>query len=455
MTTFIAVLVTFLVYLSGASHAGADWSQRLLLGIGQSPLSYVHHTERPPPPAWVLIDVELADCRGGAECTGSRFNRDALSRILSRVKSAQPRIVVLDVLTAGGMSGSPAVPPSLLPLLNGAGPPTLLAWAPKSSWHEPTTGAIYLSENDSALLADSAFGNARYLPAAIQGLPTARLLTPVICVEAAEGGVRPLPSLAYAAALVAAQPPGPGSIDAALARPGSGAAVESGGCGSSQWSPDAADYARTERVFSAASLFRRNAPGEASYWTSAGQWLHFTVSQQPGAELPAPAVLKDAVVLIGSADPDAEDVHWTSAGSLSGGEIVLNDIRQYLLSDPAPRKGAVRRTLAEYPFFLAGLAAAVLGHLLLPYPASGARTGRRGFFRHPAPRLALNFGLVFLITTLVFVGILALGWHPASPPDFVTPFIALFAGAAVELLYHLISLCRKLLGLHSHGGEGD
>jgi len=448
VATVLAMAVTFLVYLSGLSYSGADLSQRILLGLGQSPLSYVHHSGTKEPASWILLDIELAECRDPDGCGGSRFRPEVLVGLLQRVRAAGPRVIVLDVLTAGGLTDKREVAAPLLAQLNTPGPPTLLAWAPKSSWYDGATGTVALSELDAILLGATGTNRARYLPAAIEGRPTARLLTPTICAQAADGAAHTIPTIGYAAALIASEP---GTGYAALNRVYQ--MVDPTGC-SRGASSDLRQWARTERVFSAGSLFERNAPGEARFWPTAGHWLHFTVAADPAADLPSAAALKDAVVLVGSADPDSEDVHWTSTGDLAGSEIVLNDMRQYLSGTAAPQPPPWRKTLKEWPFFLAGFLAVILAHLFLPHHRALLADGKPRLLDYPAVRVPLNFTIAIGLTFLFFIGVLiVMSGHLGSPPDFVTPFIALSAEAIVEVLYHFIALLRKLLHLDNHGQE--
>lgn len=455
----VAIFVTALIYGFGLRQAGSDLSQRLLVAADQSPLGFsppranVDH----PPRSWVLVDVDLEPCAGaGTDCDLlAALKGERLARLLRRVRAARPRLVVVHVLVAGGVSGEP-VDSALASEFNRPGPPILVAWSARPSMHEHGRGLIHVNETDQALLRPGAFRFAQFVPALIAGHPSARGLLPAICVQGPEGPPHVLPTLPYAGAAIAAAPArGLRRTDFPIVALGDPATEGSDPCAWLPDAPESADFARTERVFSAGSLRADTDSADSSYWPSAGQWLHFRSRRGNEEALPMRA-MTDGVVVIGSASPDTSDTHWTGLGDMTGVEIVLNDLRQFSLTSPQPKPGFWKALLGKWPFFLAGLLAAFLIALVPVRRASEAPEASlraRAWTRlraalASAARLTLMLALAAVLFVILFW---LMPHHLGAPPDFVTPFIALAFEGLFEFGFRLVLALRLLLGLPTHG----
>jgi len=450
-----AILVSACVYGLGYRQQGSDLSQMLLIAAGRSPLNFVplEPSHGGSPRSWVFIDLRLQLCHAATlRCRNANALRQTrIAQVLRRIREAGPRLVVIDVLLAGGQADQSVLSPSMEEALAQPGPPVLLAWDSLPSRHNPNRALVYLESADSELIRPGTHGSGRFLPAVISGGPVSRELTPAICLQG-EGLARVVPTLSYGAAMIALdRNAGLSRIDDYL----TGRALvpsdaPSNACRSLPDAPRSEAFRQTERVFSAGSPRWSPDGDDASRWLSADNWLVFRTNGSSQHALPLQE-MADGVIVIGSSAEDAADTHWTSLGQMTGGEIVLNDIRQFVLSAPHPPPGTLGTLVSKLPFFVAGLIAAFIAWLLLPRRAGVAsQTVLRGVLMRFAlvARAGLRLGLLIGLTAVFFVLLLYLfPEHLGSPPDFITPFVALAAEGLFEIGFQLVLAMRTLLNV--------
>lgn len=454
-----AVCVTGLVYFAGGSRFGADMSQRIVAALERSPLSIVKWRAGADDPRFILLDVELQSCEARpAPCTPTDPLKGArLAALLAKVREQQPRVVVVDSLVAGsaawrsgavptppgfaGRPSSPAVPfdPALRRELDRPGPPVLVAWTSDPSRQDPKHRALHVDAADAALLRPGAFAHARFLPAFISGDSTTRSLIPSVCVADEANRIMVLPTLAYGAALLLQSGDRTGALSRYPLPVDSPGADLGRPCNSIPGDARSKGFAETERVYSAGSI-RPEGDARSERLDRGVRWSHRKYALEHDEVLPP---MKGAVLLVGTADPDARDNHWTVLGRMSGSEIILNDVRQFYVAEPAPAPGWWAKMTDKWPFFLAGFLAWVLGELvalsILPNRPGWPMKWLKGPIRFLIPPL---------MTVLFFGLLLSLVPHLLhSPPDFVTPFVALLSETVFDLLRKLITWLRRILGL--------
>lgn len=456
----VAVCVTGVVYAAGGGRFGADLSQQIIAALERSPLRTVEWRPKADDPRFLLLDAELQSCAGqSAPCTPTDPLKGArLAALLERVRHQQPRLVVVDALVAGGAAWrSGAVPtppgaagerptaataqvdPALRHELDRDGPPVLIAWTSDPSRQDSEHRALHVDRADSVLLRPGSFGHARFLPAFISGGPTSRYLVPSVCLTDETNDTLVTPTLAYGAALLLQRG---GRIDGLSGYPlpaRSRGADPSLPCDSLPGDSRSKGFADTERVFSAGSI-RPEGEARSERRDRGVSWSHRKYDPAGGEVLPP---MQGAVVVIGTADPDARDNHWSVLGELSGSEIIMNDVRQFLVAEPAPASNWAEKMWDKWPFFLVGFLAWVAGELLglLVLPVKCGLI--IGLLRRP-----VRFLLPPLTTLIAFALLLSIVPHLLhSPPDFVTPFLALLSEAVVELLFKLIFWLRNALRL--------
>lgn len=451
VTVVVAVLVTAFIYGVGLRQQGADLSQRLLVA-NDSPLRFAPSRDgiSRPPASWVFVDVDVQPCSPEVvPCDRSlRARQHMLARLLRAAREARPRVVAVDMVVGSGERAS-TLEPVLRDELNRAGPPVLLAWLPLPSMIEAQRRIVHLESADALPLQPTTFLSARFLPALISSRPTARELVPSACIQGPSGPPIVVPTLSYAAALIAAAPQGGFSLLDAVY----GAEEGVGTPPTCDWlprSPESQQFAQTERVFSARSLREQRFASEANYWPPAGNWLHFRVGTSGEIALPS-EVIEDGVVVIGSAAPDAFDTHWTALGEIKGGEILLNDIRQFTLTSAKPSPGTWGNLAAKWPFFIAGFIAAFIMSLIVFWrERPQGDSGIRAAFGALGTSVLHLLGMLIL-TAAAFAAILWLMPHQlGSPPDFVTPYVALGAEGLFELAFQAILTLRLVIGLPRH-----
>lgn len=452
----VAFLVTASVYAIGLRGHGADLSQRLIVAASQSPLRFV-----PPrqdvavaPRSWVLIDVVLDPCtRAGPRCDpAASLKGDRLAHLLRRVREAGPRLVIVDVLLAS--AGGPGLSDALKREFNAPGPPILVAWDARKSMHERGLPLVFADRADEEIVDPQAFRYARFLPAFVSGRPQARNLLPFVCVQGSTGRARAVPTLPYGGALIAS---GRTKDVATLDRTDLLGSLEATAGAPQCEALPAKSFATTKRIFSAGSLRAAGDESASNYWLSAGKWLHFRPRADGDAALPL-RVINNGVVVIGSASLDAADTHWTALGDMTGAEIVLNDVRQYALTEPRPDPGYLPTLLGKWPLLLAGLVAAFI--ISVVWPLREAEASSETSLRPFSDRLraavasAAKLILTLLLTAAFFVLILwQMPYHLGAPPDFVTPFFALGIEGLFEFAFRFILAIRLLLRLEVHGNS--
>ncbi len=179
--------------------------------------------------------------------------------------------------------------------------------------------------------------------------------------------------------------------------------------------------------------------------TTEVRWIHRLYSATDSARFPD---VRDAIVLIGSANRSTNDLYWTDLGQVSGGEIILNDVRQMLVAEPGAASNVWKRLQDERIFFLCAFPAVFFAAFLVPHhPRKKASRGLLGLFK-----ICIwpfwHSGIKLIATVGVFALILRSHWaHFHLQPDFVTPFLALFAENVAELFVGLVNFFRRILRL--------
>lgn len=453
----LAVPLTMIVYAIGGAQFGADVSQRIIAALQRSPLAIVEWREGGDDRSFVLLDIDLQSCEGRrAPCTITDPLKGArLADVLRAVRAEGPELVIVDAFVAGSAAvrsgavdtkrmpgqqgGAAALDPALRAELKRAGAPVLIAWTADRSRRDPEHRALRIDGEDLAVLRPGEFEQARFFPAFFVGGAISRRLTPSVCLIDGDGVFSVTPTLPYAAAL-ALRYGGTKALDR-FPMPASSDAGRKAACSAIPGDPLSRQFAASERVFSAGSI--RPEDTRSADRIRGVDWVHRKFAADRRGSLPR---LEGKVVLIGSADPDAGDLHSTALGQMSGSEIILNDTRQFLVAEPAPSGNVISRTKGKWPFFLAGAIAVLLAHFLFPAPL-----GSLPWLRRSGRRLLHTIAPPFFIA-IAFGILLGLDRHLLhSPPDFVTPFLALLAETLFELLFGLNLKLRKLAGIESHG----
>ncbi len=438
----IAVIISTATFSSGIRQIGTDLSQRLLLWLdspgGALGPATATRASRPSSATWVFLDLGGAFCRPDgrkARCPPDtrRTDRSALSQILVKVRQAHPRLVVLDVETDAGPDTT-AGDQKLLAELSRPGPPVLLAWLPNG--YPRDSGRTALTPRDQALLFAPDNQNApaygRYFPAMkrMNG-PAARQLEPDYDVVSRDGARR-TPAIAYAAAMVIRSPSQRpwDMLDRFPADPNSRACPP-------QPRVDCWAFRHTERVFSF-PVVRADGPRRLSLADRTPAFL--PLAPDVGDELPPQ--LNDAVVVIGDSRPDAGDTTWSAIGNITGAELILNDIRQYLEAPPVPEASIGSRLLAEWPFLMAGAIAIFLAQASvdLRWPSPGAKSAASQVGSASmalALRTVGKLALTMVASATLFAVLLkVIPPRPGEPPDLFTPFLAILLERTFELMHH-------------------
>lgn len=440
-----ALLVAPLIFLaSDRGHLTSDLSQRLhflinarggALGPGEKPKGL---TGQRAPNSWFFLDLHGGFCEpsvGVRRCPPAVAQTDhgALAKLIENVRAQRPRLLVVDVLLA--QSADPKGDEALRAALRKEGAPVLLSWFPANGQVDADT----LGAENETLLFDldpaHAPSTVRYLPAVntMDGA-TARYLAPNRRVALRDRALK-MPTISYGAALVLSAPE-----RRPFALVDSFSAVSGLTCGIHE-REDCDDYARTQRIFS----FPRRGPHEDAPYSGNHDDPFFgrieTVAQaQPG--LDGPALLKGAVVVIGNSDYAAGDQRWTALGDVSGAELILNDIRQYLVNPPAPERGFWPQFFLsmreEWAFYALGMFAIFLTELLVDWrwPLHVDALVEHGEGRFKARHLIRALVKLFiatLLSSLAYVLMLSLYYRPLV--DVVSPFFGNLAQAVIEAAY--------------------
>jgi len=343
-------------WITDKAHATLDWSQRLYflfdrpggaLGVPQAKAA--------APRRWYFIDLNGGFCRPAPEsgrCPPvlAHTDQDALAMLLRNVLAQGPRLVVLDVLIHDLRSETSAARCQntgkstdhcqakdgqlLADLLASARVPVLLSWFPSSGRSDDATLS---AENDTLLYSldgSNAPSHVRYLPAikALTG-PSALYLLPTARV-ALRDRVLDLPTIAFGAALVLASSTGEQfKTVEAFSRDANKSRCEL------LLSFDCDEYETTRRIFS----FPPRPPHSDEVYLSRSKNPYYARIipdlDDPFLGRLGRGLMSDAVIVIGNSDPAAGDQTWSALGGVSGAEIIMNDIRQYLVSPPEPERG--------------------------------------------------------------------------------------------------------------------
>lgn len=439
-----AIMVAPLIFcIGGRGQLTSDWSQRLhfvldatggALGPGETPRSDL-------PRSWYFVDLNGDFCQSDASVRRcppdvAQTDHKALGRLLENILAQHPRLVIVDILLA--KSPVAADDRALLAALGKTSTPVLLSWAPREgSLNAPTLEA----QGDDLLFSldpANALPNVRYLPAvkSMDG-PTTRYLSSYRSVSLANRLIN-LPTIAYGAALILASPRAHpfarlDRFDKVAVAPECGIA-EVGPC---------SDYDQTQRIFS----FPRRAPHEeVDYVGTHDDPFYARIDRVAAPRVGAASAerrLKDAVVVIGNSDFAAGDQAWSALGDVSGAELIINDVRQYLVSPPHAQSGFwsqfVDALSEEIGFYLLSAVAIFVTEAIVdlrwPLHAAGAEHDDAGFtFRHLLRALAKLF-IEILLSFLSYGAMISFWRHPIV--DFVSPFFGSLVQAIIESLYHI------------------
>lgn len=463
----VAILVSTAVFMFNGRYWGSDISQSVLVQFPGGGLGVPFDGDRDgagapgrraPPSHWAFVDIGPRFCadHGGSSpslCPPqvARTDFDGVAQLIGWVASAQPRLIVVDIASVRseaergalenrlpGMTGSTAAILIALPSENGEGSrsepePVIIA--------EPGSGPLVESPDQAPI---------RFLPALIRAaVPTSRLLLPEAQIAGEQSRSR-LPTLSFGAALVArARGNAPIRIlddyeRIASVAPGTTACAFPASARCREL------YSDTERVFSFAPVPPADEPGngvEARRVSADGFLYLYLPAPVPGHAAPPPGDLADSVVVIGDSREAAGDRHWTALGYVSGAEIHLNDIRQFSIAAPAPRTGFLGYLLQELPYLMIGWAVASLVHTFV-----GLRRIKRAHPEEPESQGLIWRVIVLLVIALVTIPAFSIYVYfhigHGEPPDFVTPYLALFCGGAIEAIFRVISWMELRFGLH-------
>lgn len=445
---FIALIAVTVVFMTPLRTVTSDLSQRLLLtaGLSGGALGDVHGPASgpAPPSGWFFVDLGPRLCAaegGGALCppNAPRTDRDQLAKVIAAVRAQNPRLVILDVRTSAEDETSGAFRQAIL----APGSPVLLSWAPYTKVEPKGDGrSVLVTREGDAMALGPGASHVRYFPALkrMSG-PAARLLTPDYQVVGPDGRSRRAPGIAYAAAAVAQAPHGRPweELDPPSAVPGGGHRSD---C-TARMSQSCLDAFRaTERVFSFPPVREAALPISSA----AVRFGHLTPGQDTQR---LTAELRDGVVIIGDSRSGAGDRTWTAVGEVSGAEIILNDVRQYLLAPPSPPAGFVAVLLQEAPILLAGAVSLFVVHALFgwawPVVPGVGPAGTRTLARD-AWRASCRLAVVLLVTALAITPIILFGHsHPGSVLNFVAPYLAISLENAFELVHKVALFLHESL----------
>lgn len=439
---FIALMVSLLVYSTPISQFGPDISQKILLGINAEggALGTDPHATNPQPPAnWVFVDLGGRFCgseEGGNLCPPARIRTDrtALAGLLESVRSHHPRAIILDVLTepAGGQEDA-----ALLALLSQPGAPILLAWSPsREQVHSGPDDQVSLVYDPARFLCDPracTFPNARYFPSLLRITDgKARWLSPDFRATSSQGDTSlVIPSISRATALVAMSP---ANAPWQLVDRAASGAPGIGRCGELVLTACTSEYRETQRVFSFAPVQAGANRTSASLWDSIS-FTHYVPDADPIPEA-MPRALNDAIVIIGDSRESAGDRTWSAVGSTSGAELILNDVRQYIVASPHPAPGLFASVLHELPFLLIGFVIVFIANAIFPGRSHGSHSisGALRAFGHAFMVMLLSV----VLTAMSFAAYLWLrGVHPGVPVDVVTPFVGMMLASFFEAMHRL------------------
>jgi CHASE2 domain len=444
---FVALMVSLLVYSTPIAQFGPDISQKVLLAtsaeggaLGTDP----HGDGQYLPTGWIFVDLGGRFCGsedGGSLCPPARprTDRAALAALLEHIRSRNPRVIVFDVFTEPASSQEDA---ALIAQLSRPGPPVLLAWSPASDQvHVAPDGALSLTYDPAHFLCDPracAFPSARYFPSVnrITG-GDARLMSPEFRITSSEGDYSAaIPSLARAGALVATSPAeSPWQLVDRAIRGQAGI----GRCGNLSPADCSGEYRETQRAFTFAPVAPGTPRTSTVIWESLN-YTHYVPDADPVPET-MPRALEGAVVVIGDSRTSARDRTWSAVGSVSGAELILNEIRQFAIAPPYPAPGLIASIGHELPFLLIGFVIVFLLNGFFPgsgHEAHGIRAASRAFVH---AFLILVAGLV--LTTIFFGAYLwTRGLHLGAPIDVVTPFVGVMLASFFEMMHRLTAIVQ-------------
>ncbi|HEY4941012.1 MAG TPA: CHASE2 domain-containing protein [Rhizomicrobium sp.] len=459
---FIAIMISALIFISPLAYLGGQLSQKLLL-VAAQPGGALGDARETGSPAdrirdWYFVDLGPNFCGGESGKAGDppvarcppalqRTDRIALANLVASIRKAGPRVVVLDIATPPIDNEGNA---ALKTAIEGPGAPLLLSWAPQADEVAGSNESQIVAHPDRFICDPSEcakWTNARYLPAlrAVTG-PWTLKLDPSYIVELDTGEEYRRSGIALGAALVAASPRGkPWSLLDRFGRAQS-IARASEDCRLNTGETCLELYRKTDRVFSFAPV----APGRESdtdgYGNSRGVVFHHA-TPDAGPTYFWGMSLTNAVVVIGDSRQAAGDRTWSAVGQVSGAELILNDIRQYLLSPPSPPGGVLSYLTEELPFFAAGFFAIFIVHWLVARHFRASAPPRLSSISTLSRSLLRTSTTMLLVIAATSVSFAALLWvrpvEPGSLPDIVTPFFAIAFESIFEVMH------RSTLAVHS------
>ena len=173
----VAIMIAFVVYAIGLRLTAENFSQRLLTHWSPGGALGLHSSDKAS--TWAFVDIGPAICRSGSIhqglCPPATLVTDdkTLADLVHDVRNRNPRVVVLDISSAGpvdGLSSIPAFPGvNLANELARSGPPVLIAWS-VDPWklHANPGGMATVDLSDSQANALTAqMPHVRYLPALV------------------------------------------------------------------------------------------------------------------------------------------------------------------------------------------------------------------------------------------------------------------------------------------------
>lgn len=437
---FAALVAPLIFALTGKAHWTLDWSQQLdivtdraggALGAADIP----NAPGRPPAPkSWYFIDLHGGFCDRAetvAYCPPDTPVTDhgRLARLLANVAKQGPRLIVLDVLLA--KSADKGGDQAILDVLKSSQSPVLLSWIPANGLTD--VDALNATKEDLLFSLDNSDAprNARYLPA-IKLLDSSKKARFLLADKklALPTGVMDFPTVAYAAALVLASPP-----EHPFAKmDGFSKAREAEACGIND-RVKCSDYAMTQRVFS----FPRRAPhGKERYTGSHDDPFYARIvpsTNDPFLDQVQSNAMHGAVVVIGNSNLLAGDQTLSALGDVSGAEIVINDIRQYLVSRAEPEQGFLydlfKWFVSEWPFYTVSwiIIFVVSGYFESFHPV---RRDEKGCLKPSLRRATLKLAIEVTLSLLIYW--VVVGTITSRLMDFVSPFVGMALQALVEFL---------------------
>lgn len=422
VSTIISLAVTLLVYVADGEHWGSDRSQRLLAdlrsggALGDRPAEVT---------TWGLVDLGSRICAAEHQAIrpvcpprASRTDPQVLARVVKWVARASPRVIVVDIAAIDTPAEAHAFEAIVAPDL-AAGTSVFVAVPTEADeWLETNDGTTIDATRLRTLMERGRGARIFYnLPLIEAPAPVSRGLLPRVRVRL-DGEERLAMTLPAAAA--------------AVVRPGSGG-----------------DFSGTERLYSFPAVEAADSALASDEARRIGGenflYLYLPAPLPSDDATPPSADLSGGVVVIGDTRRAARDRYWTALGDLSGGEILLNEIRQYAIAEPEQAGGIGHALYKEIPFLLIGFAATCLVATLFAMPKARRIRGKgKRVARAIGGALLLSLGAAF-VTGIGFFLLILLRSPSYSPPDFITPFIGIVLGSFLEGAFQLAGFAERAM----------